>query len=163
MFKSYNPIFPELFEKEKQRIISHIKKGPHIEHVGSTAVPNLGGKGIIDIAIAVDKKAFQALSSELQELGYVFNPKGSTPDRLFFYADLPDLEEGTRRYHIHLTPPESKDWEELIAFRNYLRNHPLEAEKYTALKKQATTDSNEDGETYRKLKAPFFERVLKKK
>ena len=47
VFKPYNPKFPVLFEQEKQRIASHLKEKAPIEHVGSTAVPGLGGKGII--------------------------------------------------------------------------------------------------------------------
>ncbi len=56
VFKPYNQKFSELFEKEKERIISCLKKRLSIEHVGSTAVPDLGGKGIIDIAIGVNKE-----------------------------------------------------------------------------------------------------------
>ena len=52
VFKSYNKIFPEIFEKEKEKICDFIEETILIEHVGSTSIPNLGGKGIIDIAIA---------------------------------------------------------------------------------------------------------------
>lgn len=45
VFKSYNPIFPKLFEAEKKRLLSFLKKDYQIEHAGSTAVPNLGGRG----------------------------------------------------------------------------------------------------------------------
>lgn len=162
VFKPYSKIFPELFEREKERIISHIKQNLPIEHVGSTAIPNLDGKGIIDIAIAVHKKEMDSIVRQLQELGYEFRPIGSTSDRLYFRADLPDAEEGIRRYHIHLTDPASKDWKDLIAFRDYLRSHPKEAKKYADLKKKAAIEANEDGAKYRKLKEPLFKKILAK-
>ena len=82
--------------------------------VGSTAIPNLGGKGIIDIAIAVAKEEMQPSSLNLQKLEYEFRPSFSNADRFYFIAYLPDPEEGTRRYHIHLTHPSTKEWKELI-------------------------------------------------
>lgn len=69
VFKPYSNIFPELFQKEKERISSNLKELLVIEHVGSTAVPGLGGKGIIDSAIAVDKANMDSTSKELQYLG----------------------------------------------------------------------------------------------
>lgn len=55
VFKPYSALFPNLFAKEKARIVQHFLFPASIEHVGSTAVPGLGGKGIIDIAIAFEK------------------------------------------------------------------------------------------------------------
>lgn len=162
VFKPYSKIFPILFEKEKQRLASHFKSDFKIEHVGSTAVSQLGGKGIIDIAIAVDKKEMDSISKQLQELGYEFRPNFSTPDRLYFIIDLPDPEEGKRRYHIHLTYPESQDWKDLIFLRDYLRNHPEEAKKYGELKEKAANESNEVGKKYRMLKDPLIREILER-
>jgi len=160
IFKPYSKRFPELFEREKERIISHVKNRLIIEHVGSTAVPHLGGKGIIDIAIGVEE--IDSVSRQLQSLGYEFRPTRSTPDRLFFRVDLPDPEEGARRYHIHLMRLGNKDWKDLLSFRDYLRNHPEEAEKYADLKKKAAAEVNEDGVKYREVKDPMFKQILKK-
>lgn len=161
VFKSYSKNFPELFAKEKHRILSHLKKDLVIEHVGSTAVPNVGGKGIIDLVIAVPRKHMEAISQEIQNLGYLLRPNGCSDDRLFFRIDLPDAEEGIRRYHLHLTYLESHEWKNLISFRDYLRAHPEETIAYSDLKKQAAADVAGDGEKYRKLKEPFFKKILK--
>lgn len=56
VFKPYNSIFPELFEKEKERLSKYLTGEYQIEHVGSTAVQGLGGKGIIDIYLATPRK-----------------------------------------------------------------------------------------------------------
>jgi len=160
IFKPYSKSFPILFEKEKERIASHLKKDLQIEHVGSTAVPDLGGKGIIDIAIAVRKQEIESVSQQLPLLGYEFRPGYSTPDRLYFIAYLPDPEEGTRRYHLHLTYQTSQDWKDLIFLRDYLRTHPDEAKKYAQLKEKAAVESNEVGEKYRQLKDPLIKQIL---
>jgi aminoglycoside phosphotransferase (APT) family kinase protein/GrpB-like predicted nucleotidyltransferase (UPF0157 family) len=159
VFKPYSKIFPELFLKEKERIASHIKKALAIEHIGSTSVPNLGGKGIIDIAIAVHREDMDSVSLQLQSLGYEFRPAFSTPDRFYFIIYLPDPEEGKRRYHLHLTYPENREWGQFIGFRDYLRNHPDEVEEYAALKRLAADEANQEGERYRKIKEPMFKKV----
>ena len=129
-----------------------------IEHIGSTAVLGLGGKGIIDIAIAVARQEMDSVTRRLQNLGYEFRPTFSTPDRAYFVIYLPDPEEGTRRYHIHLTYPESRDWVGLVGFRDYLRNHPEAVQEYAAMKQKAALDADQDGEKYRKLKEPMFKK-----
>lgn len=159
VFKPYSKIFPELFLKEKERISSRIKTALAIEHIGSTSVPNLGGKGIIDIAIAVRRQEMDSVSQQLQSLGYEFRPTFSTPDRFYFIIYLPDPEEGERRYHLHLTYPENSEWGQFIGFRDYLRNHPDEVEEYAAIKKQAADEANHEGERYRKIKEPMFKKI----
>lgn len=159
VYKPYSKIFPELFEKERARIATVLKHAIAIEHVGSTAIPGLGGKGIIDIAIAVAKEEMENSSQILQELGFQFRPSFSTPSRFYFVAYFPDPEEGSRRYHVHLTDPSSKEWKELIQFRDYLLSHPEAVEEYAQIKKQAASEANQVGSHYRKLKDPFFKKI----
>ena len=156
VFKPYSKIFPGLFQEEKARIAVHLKTALAIEHIGSTAIPGLGGKGIIDIAIAVNKQNMESASKQLQSLGYEFRPAFSTPVRFYFVIYLPDPEEGTRRYHVHLTYPENSEWKEFLAFRNYLREHPEKAEEYAKIKEQAVIEADQDGEKYRELKEHVF-------
>lgn len=130
-----------------------------IEHIGSTSIPGLGGKGIIDIGIAVEKEAMDLVCTELQSLGYEFRPNFSTPNRYYFMIFLPDMEEGERRYHLHLTYPENSEWSDFLAFRNYLRDHPEEAKEYGKIKEKAALEANENGEYYRKMKEPIFKKI----
>lgn len=158
-FKPYSKIFPELFQREFNRIASSVNTALVIEHIGSTAVPGLGGKGIIDIGIAVDKKNMELVSKKLQALGYEFRPNFSTIDRFYFIAYLPDPEEGTRRYHIHLTYPENPEWKEFLGFRDYLRSHPKALQDYAELKQEAVSEAKDEGERYRKIKEPMFKKI----
>jgi GrpB-like predicted nucleotidyltransferase (UPF0157 family)/ribosomal protein S18 acetylase RimI-like enzyme/ADP-ribose pyrophosphatase YjhB (NUDIX family) len=159
VFKLYSKIFPELFQKERERIVSNINLQLIIEHIGSTAVPGLGGKGIIDLAIAVDKENIESVSKQIQGIGYEFRPTFSTPDRLYFITYLADPEEENRRYHIHLTYPENKEWKEFLGFRDYLRSHPQVAQEYAELKKHAAFEANDEGEKYRKLKESIIKKI----
>lgn len=159
VFKPYSKIFPELFQKEKGRISSNLKEFIAIEHIGSTAVSGLGGKGIIDIAIAVSKNNMDSTSKQLQDLGYEYRHTFSTPDRFYFIIYLPDPEEESRRYHIHLTYPENNEWRELIGMRDYLKGHPEALQEYAELKKQAAFEANHEGDRYRKIKEPMFDKI----
>lgn len=159
IFDPYDNIFPILFEAEKMRMLTQINKAIHIEHIGSTAVPGLGGKGIIDIAILAKKNEMAEISRALQNLGYEFRPSFSTSDRLYFVIFLPDPKKETRRYHIHLTHPGSPIWEELIGVRDYLKQHPDAVKEYEEIKKQAV-QNHQEGKEYRKIKDPFLKKIL---
>lgn len=162
VYKPYSDLFPTLFLQEKERILTVLKNECiNVQHVGSTAVVGLGGKGIIDIAIAVAKTDIESAFHKIESLGYIYRETGSAPERWFFRIDLPDTEEKTRRYHLHLTFPESLEWKRLIAFRDYLRSHPSALKEYAELKKQSAEEVNEDGALYRKKKSPFFEKISK--
>jgi GrpB-like predicted nucleotidyltransferase (UPF0157 family)/predicted GNAT family acetyltransferase len=158
-FKPYQIFFPQLFQQEKARIASLMNHILKIEHIGSTAIPNLGGKGIIDIAIAIRKEDMESATKELQDLGYEFRPAFSTTDRFYFVTELPDPEEGKRRYHVHLTYPENREWKRFIEFRDYLRAHPEAVAEYAEMKKQAAIEANQVGAHYRKAKEPFLEKI----
>lgn len=154
-YKPYNPDFPQLFAQEKTRLLSQIQ---HItvEHVGSTAVPKLGGKGIIDIAIGTPN--IETVTKKLQELGYEYKPFFNTPDHLYFVIDLKE-----QRYHVHLTHLHSKVWNELIEFRDTLRNDPDVLHEYSELKKIASQKANQNGKIYRDIKDPFIAKIHQRK
>lgn len=161
VFKPYNELFEKLFVQEKARLLSALGDAPlSIQHVGSTAVPGLGGKGIIDIAVALPQEELEDVAVKLAGLGYIFHENGSTAERAFFRIDLPDSAEGVRRYHLHVTFPESIEWKTLLAFRDYLRAHPDVVQEYSKLKTVSAAQVDEDGALYRAQKAPFFQKVL---
>lgn len=158
VFKPYNPLFPKLYALEQRRIASALPDAA-IEHVGSTAVPGLGGKGIIDIAIAVPPESITATIKTVESLGYEYKRAYSTPERHFLIQDRPDPEEGIRRYHVHVTFPESMDWIKFIHFRDHLRNNPEAMHEYAEIKIMAAAVAGQDGEKYRLLKQPLFQKV----
>ena len=136
----YDVMYPKLFENEKQRI-SKILVDVIIEHFGSTAVPNLGGKGYIDIYIVVDKKDLDKTSKIIQEkLGYEYKKHASIKNQRLFY--LRNADEV--RYHLHLTYINNPDFIKAIKFIDYLINHPDESLEYEKIKKLASEKANKE-------------------
>lgn len=170
IFRPYNPIFSSLFEKEKERLKNILGSLAQIEHIGSTAVPGLGGKGVIDISVSTPKSDWENISLKITELGYEYKKKDSEreKEKLFFMAHLPDKELGNRIYHIHLSYPESPELKKEIGFRDYLINHPKKAKEYAEIKKIAAekahkfTTKDEMRDTYGQIKKDFIEKILKK-
>ena len=138
IFKPYNPIFPELFEKEKQRLSLFLTGNYQIEHIGSTAVPGLGGKGIIDIYIVAPKNDLDRISDEVLKSGYEYRPRVSPDQHLFHRIDLPDPIEEIRRYHVHINFPDAE------------------------AKRKAAEDANQNKDKYMAIKTPVIQEVLKK-
>lgn len=169
-FRPYNPIFPELFEREKERLQETLGANIQIDHIGSTAVPGLGGKGVIDISVVTDKTTWPEVSEKLKRLGYEYKKKDPEreKERLFFMTNLPDEEFGARLYHIHLSYPESPEFKREVGFRDYLRVHPKEMEEYAEIKKLAAQKAqqfktkNEMRDTYSQTKQDFIGHILRK-
>ncbi len=162
VFRPYSMQFPALFSEELRILQKVLPKESLVEHVGSSAVPGLGGKGIIDISIGISGDK-QRIVHILEKLGYEFQPRLSTPERAFLKAQKPDLEEGVRMYHIHVMDPESEQWLDMIFFRNYLRKFPEAMHEYAVIKKQAALESQDRGELYRKSKEPFIQKIVSRR
>jgi GrpB-like predicted nucleotidyltransferase (UPF0157 family) len=160
VFRKYDDEYRNFFKVEK-KLLARLEPIAKIEHVGSTAVLGLGGKGILDIAIGVPKSRIAETKNKLEKSGYEFREKAGTPDRLFFMKDYTSKARN-RRVHIHLTDLDGKDWEEMKFFRDYLLEHPEAVGKYARVKKDAARKAAGDGRAYGKCKETFIKRVLVK-
>ena len=155
----YDPQWPIQYEVEKDRIfgvIGHIVVA--IEHIGSTAVPGLGAKPIIDIMIAVHhltdaEKCIESLKSISYE--YVPEFEDSFPERRFFWKGPPKA----RKYHIHMVELTGDFWKRHLLFRDYLRSHPEVARKYHHLKKELAAKHGSDRDAYTDAKTSFIKSV----
>ena len=159
VFRPYNPIFKELFQTEKNRILKALGSHAICEHIGSTAIEELGGKGIIDVLVLVKENQMDIAKELLINIGYKFNTKFSTNERYFFFCDLDDDLEGTRRYHIHLTNPDSQIAKDLVLFRDYLNKHPDLKHEYARIKQEALKLDDGEGKVYKVYKEPFIESI----
>ena len=120
-----------------------------IEHAGSTAIPGLAAKPIIDIFIAVPSidVARTTLVEPIKTLGYVYWEENPDKDRMFFVKGMPPYGE-RRTHHVHIFEPTSEFWQRALAFRDYLRRHPDEAERYQQLKLDLAVRYRSDREAY---------------
>jgi len=159
IYEKYTPKYKTRFLKEKKFLEKILGSDAVIEHIGSTAVPGLGGKGIIDIMIFAPKSKIQTYSGKLQKAGYLFRENASKPNRLFFRTDYEN--KTMRKIHIHLTFSR-KELAEKMAFRDFMISHPVEAKKYAKLKKKAIKFAEGEGKRYRKYKESFLKTITKK-
>src|SRR4051794_1338794 len=118
----YDPSWPERYQAELGRIIAALPAGviQRAEHIGSTAVPGMVAKPVVDILIGVDdlKKARETFPAFLDRLGYAFWSENPKDDRLFFVKGL--APNGPRTFHVHVTSLGAEMWDRVL-FRNYLR------------------------------------------
>ena len=158
-FNDYSRTYVRQFYNEKNRL-KKIFPDAIIEHVGSSSVPNLGGKGIVDIAVAVNKRDISHAIKTLQYNDYEYRPNSKAPDRWFFQRII--VRSGIeRRIHIQLTYDNSDSWRSMIAVRDYLRKHRDVAEKYASIKKEAVIRAKGEGKEYREYKHSFLDRIKK--
>ena len=160
-FREFEAHYPDLFEAERRRLEGALGAEARIEHVGSTAVPGLGGKGILDIVVTLPEGRWKGARRELEETGYEFREKAGTSERLFFRTDHLEVDS-MRRVHVHLTRPGGRDWREMTAFRDFLRAHPEKAREYEALKRRAVRKAKGEGEVYQAEKEAFIRRTSEK-
>jgi len=159
-FRKYENGYGDLFALEKRKIARKLKLKYDLTHIGSTSVPKLSGKGIIDIMIAANKKDFAKTKKIIQTLGYELG-KSSDKNRLFFRRET-KIKGRKRRYHLHLTTQNNILWKKAIAFKQYLMDNPKIAKKYELLKKKAIILCNNDGQKYRDLKNDFISKYTNK-
>ena len=158
----YDPMWPAKFVAEAQTLREIL--GDHlaeIAHVGSTAVPGLAAKPVIDILIGVySLEAAKAAVPEIEALGYSYWREDTVPKRLYFVKGLPP--HGPRSHHIHLVEQGSEFWRTHLLFRDFLRANPEEARRYADLKHKLAAQFAGDREAYTEGKAEYIQAVLQK-
>jgi GrpB-like predicted nucleotidyltransferase (UPF0157 family) len=156
----YDPRWPERFERERAAVEAllgdAITGGVH--HVGSTAVPGLAAKPVIDILVGIaDLESGSRHVEPLGELGYVYAPY-RTEEMIWFCKPSP----AARTHHLRLVPTGSARYDAELAFRDYLRGHPATAAAYAELKRELAARFEHDREAYTDGKAQFVHDVVRR-
>ena len=159
-FKKADKNYNQLFNLEKNKFLKIFPKKTKIEHVGSTAVPGLGGKGIIDILVESPKNKISSNIQKLESIGFVYKAKQGDNERKFLEKKI-RYRFKERRIHVHLTQKNSVAWKEFILFRDYLKNNPKSIERYEQIKREALKQAKCDGKAYRKYKSAFIKGIIK--
>lgn len=156
----YDPSWPAQFAEIAARVRAAFADGPltAVEHVGSTAVVGLAAKPVIDMDVIVPSLTdVPGAIACLAALGYVHEGDKGVPGREAFL-----WPPGTRRHHLYLCLCGNAEYRRHIAFRDYLREHPDEAQRYEALKRELAARLFADRTAYSEGKTEFVETVLKK-
>jgi GrpB-like predicted nucleotidyltransferase (UPF0157 family) len=155
---SYDPAWPELFTKEVARlapILSARGVALVVEHTGSTAVPGLVAKPVLDLLAGRHPgQDRRSVIAALEVAGYTYRGEQGIAGRDFFRRGEP------RQYHLHLTEIDSHFWRDHRAFRDYLRAHPESLTAYAALKLELAARHPHDRAAYIEGKTAFVEKIL---
>lgn len=159
ILEAYDASWPQKFAAEKQHLLSIAGKWNFggIEHVGSTAVPGMLAKPVIDVMFGVKSLSeSKAAIDLLVEAGYEYWPYKA--DVMHWFCK-PSNEY--RTHHLHLIPYQSELWKQRIKFRDMLRTNQVIAQEYASLKRDLASVHHNDREAYTKNKWPFIQKVLK--
>ena len=155
-----DPAWPAQFAVEAAAIQAALGRGAAvpIEHVGSTAVPGLAAKPIIDMLLVPPADwPRDSVIGALQGIGYVFWAENPDPTRMFFVKGMPPF--GSRRtHHVHVRSP--AEAAQLLRFRDYLRAHPDATAAYAELKYHLAAAHPTDREAYTRGKDGFVSEIL---
>jgi len=155
----YDPSWPAAFESARADLLEALRgiEFRGLEHIGSTAVPGLGGKPMVDMVMCVDDMSTaDRIAPRLEPLGYV--GWHSTPTRRTFERRN---AEGTATAHLHVVRVDSKEWTDQILVRDWLRSNPEDRDAYAALKRELAA-RYDDTRDYSAAKTDFILGLLAK-
>ena len=151
----------KIYNKILKKLRHGLGKNIPIDHVGSTALPNMYGKNIIDILIgAKDVEELENLTTKIKNLGF-FPGKNSSGLIYRFFANR---EEETKSgdIHIHLVIIDSDRYKDFLTLKNYLLNNKEERKNYSNIKKSILKDGHNFREDYKTIKSEYVNALLKR-
>lgn len=154
----YRSEWKELFDQEKKLLESLLEPAEVIiHHIGSTSVPGLSAKPIIDIMLAADSlEQVEKATPAIVAAGYDAKGENGIPGRRYFQKSD---ENGIRKVHLHSYEKGSPELHRHLVFRDYLRAHPEEASRYAAVKEEAARKYEYDIESYIEEKSPLVKEL----
>jgi len=159
LLSPYSPLWPAIFAVEARALERLLDDGVRVEHIGSTAVPGLGAKPIVDIMVGAPDLAFvDARIPHLVAHGYqyVAEFERAMPQRRYFRRT--DGQPG--HFHVHAVVLDSAFWRSHLAFRDALRADAALAARYWKLKQHLASRFPNDRAAYTDGKADFIREVL---
>lgn len=161
----YDAEWPMRFAKEEARLLRSLPADLviRIDHIGSTAVPGLSSKPIIDVQVEVSdlERVRREVVPIMKDLAYEFIWRPSIGEHGPFYAwFIKRNAKGERVFHVHMVEPDEAS-EDRLLFRDHLRAHPHEAQRYEALKQGLAHAHPDDRAAYTLSKTPFIAEVIR--
>lgn len=155
----HNPEWDELFQSEKKKLLGVMGEIViDIQHVGSTALPTISAKPVIDIAVLVKSlKEVEKYVEKIEVLGYQ-KKQENRPERLFFTKG----PEENRIIYLHIGDESTDYIKDMINFRDYLIQNPTEAKRYAELKAGLAKKFADNREPYTAAKEKFVQEVVER-
>lgn len=156
----HNPKWADLFETEKKILLKALDGlVVDIQHIGSTSIPGIPAKPIIDISIGIksmrNSKSFIKI---FEDLGYEYRPEFGGPNIQLLFVKGP---EEKRTHYIHLMKYNGSIWKNDLAFRDFLRGNKARAKEYAKLKEELAKKFVDDRTSYTSSKGNFIHETIK--
>jgi len=149
-----------LFNNVVQKLVKNINKDVPINHVGSTCIPNMYGKNIIDILIgAKNEFQFQEIAKVLLAEGYYAS---EAKDKIYQFFSSTEKETASGDIHIHLVILDTERYKEFLTLKNYLLNNKSEALEYSNYKKEIIGKGITSRNEYKAIKSEYIAKLLEK-
>ncbi len=156
LLQVHNPAWIQDFEKISKLIDDALQNlFVSIEHVGSTSIPHLAAKPIIDIDVVfANPKDFEAIKIRLEKMGYAHHGNQGIPDREVFKRNgaSKDIVLDKIAHHLYVCPSDSEELQKHILFRDYLLANEEARVQYQKLKQEIAEEANQDRKKYAQLK-----------
>jgi GrpB-like predicted nucleotidyltransferase (UPF0157 family) len=161
VLSEYQDTWPRQFWQVEEQLRDAVPvHGAVLEHIGSTSVPGLCAKPVLDVMLGVGSLGeVEAAIPALASVGFVYRPEHEAviPDRRYFVRP----QGQTVRVHLHAVLLDGLLWKQHLCFRNALRKDPLLREQYASLKRALAVAHAGDKAAYTEAKAPFIRQVLR--
>jgi GrpB-like predicted nucleotidyltransferase (UPF0157 family) len=154
----HDPRWRDSFEAESRQIAAALGENVvAIHHIGSTAVPGIHAKPIVDLLVEVkDLAGLDGRSAAMESLGYEVMGEYGIPGRRYFRKDN---QEGIRTHHVHAFEAGSAEVERHLAFRDYMIAHPADAQRYGELKRKLAQEHPQSADAYMDGKDGFIQEI----
>jgi GrpB-like predicted nucleotidyltransferase (UPF0157 family) len=154
----HNPQWRDAFEAEAKQVAAAL--GEHVvavHHIGSTAIPNIYAKPVVDLLVEIrDITEVDNRSSAMESLGYEVMGEYGIPGRRYFRKDN---AEGIRTHHLHAFEAGSAEVERHLTFRDYMVAHPVDAQRYSELKRRLAEEHPQSMDGYMDGKDGFIKEM----
>ncbi len=157
----YSPEWPRLFLQLQTFIYRNLIGTYHaVEHVGSTAVPGMAAKPIVDIDVVMHAGRFEAIKSRLLAAGYEYRGDQGVPGRESFRLTDPGLKQALPPHHLYALSEEAEELRRHRALRDFLIANPVWASKLSEHKLDLSAKLGDDRKAYQEAKEPMVLEIL---
>ena len=154
----YDPAWPAAFRALARRAADAIGEPVMaVEHVGSTSVPGLTAKPVVDLAVVVREADVSRAAGRLAALDYAYRGEQGVRGRHAFRSP-----PGETKHHLYVCVPDSPGLRDHLLFRDHLRAHPDTARAYADLKRRLAAEHRDDRDAYQAAKSAFIEAVTRR-
>jgi GrpB-like predicted nucleotidyltransferase (UPF0157 family) len=157
-YHTYDPRLPDVFEQIK-RLIQNAAGPVSVEHVGSSSIPGVGGRNVLDIAVPAAESHHADIKKAMYTLGF---EDSTFPHYLPLLVGQIVHESKSYQILVYVVSPKSPVLSGWLRFRDYMRGHPEDAQAYCIAKEEAVASGKAEGGDYQEAKNPFLASISAK-